>query len=401
MKFILIFLLFLSSTGSISLERAVVRQGPGAFFPAIAELGKGAQFNLLSEEEGWMNIRTGSVTGYVSSRSVSDQPARQGSMTRPLGRQVDMTVSSTGVSAAVRGVARQFAARLSVSEAAIDEIERQRIDPVAFNQFREETYPRGRRASSFRRQYRLPRIENEMLYYPIDEEGAGYAISAQLASRGLYRNASVEEYVSFVGIMVAEASHSYDLGFRFFILNEDTREAYSTPGGFVFITKGLLLQIQSEAELAGILAHEIAHITLRHGLKEMDNRRNVIAADDAFSELDNEVERTDEDIAITESLNNDLLTYRDRMYSMRIQDFEYAADAMALFYMARAGYTPQAMLNVVTRLFNNIPEDAPPYQANELSNRRDALLVEMEKPNWRGNLTLNMERYQEFRNRIR
>jgi predicted Zn-dependent protease len=240
-----------------------------------------------------------------------------------------------------------------------------------------------------------------MLFYPIQEEGAGWAIAGSLASRGLSTNAPLIEYVNFIGNMVAEASHGYDLGFRFFVLNDDSRESYATPGGFVFITTGLLKQIESEAELAGILAHEIAHVTLRHGLEELANTRNVVAADAAFSELDGSVERTDEERKLTDSINDELITYRDRMYSMRNQDFEKEADAMALAYMARAGYTPQGLLNVVTRLLNNIPAGSPPYQANELSNRFNALQAEMASPRWRDNLMTNAERYLEMRNRIR
>jgi predicted Zn-dependent protease len=272
---------------------------------------------------------------------------------------------------------------------------------MRYQQFRDDTYPRGQRASTYRRSMRLPDLDNGMLFYPIQEEGAGWAIAAGLASRGLYRNAELQEYITYVGNMVAAASHGYDLGFKFYVLNVSEKQSYSTPGGFIFVTKGLLQQLESEAELVAVLAHEIAHVTMRHGLKEMANTRNVVAADAAFRELDGSVERTDDERQTTESINNELITYRDRMYSMRNQDFEKEADAMALAYTARAGYSPQAMLNVVTRLQNAVSSDAPIYAVNELNNRRDALLAELAGPKWRGNLMTNAPRYLDIRSRIR
>lgn len=386
----------------ITIERAPVRQGPGAFFPVVAELGKGASISIKSTEEGWMQIESGQVAGYVSSRALEAGPgARAAQVRRPgAARNVDMTVTSTGVSAAVRGFSKQFATKMDVPESALAELEARSMDAKKYIAFQQATY-RDTRARTYRRNYRLPELNNGMTFYPVDEEGAGFAIAGALASRGLYRDATLEEYVSFVGYLVAEASHGYDLGFRFYILDLPEREAYSTPGGFIFITKGLLLSLRNEAQLAGILAHEIAHVTMRHGLKEMDNRRNVVAADDAFSELDSEIDRTDQEQQVIDSLNDDLLTYRDRMYSIRIQEFEQSADKMALFYMSRAGYSPEELLRAVVRLGEDIPENAPVYKRNELENRREALFAEMQDVNWRRNLMTHETRFSRFHGMIR
>lgn len=400
---LLILLLSVTLTSSvITIERAPVRQGPGAFFPVVAELGRGAAISVKSTEEGWIEIESNQIRGYVSSRATeTGSGSRNVQVRRPgAARNVDMTVTSTGVSAAVRGFSKQFATKMEVPESMIAELEARTMDASTYIAFKEATY-RDTRARTYRRTYRLPDLDNGMTFYPIDEEGAGFAIAGSLAAKGLYRNAALEEYVSFVGYQVAEASHGYDLGFRFYILDLPEREAYSTPGGFIFITKGLLLSMRNEAQLAGILAHEIAHVTMRHGLKEMDNRRNVLAADDAFSELDTEIERSDEEQQTIDSLNNELLTYRDRMYSIRIQDFEQGADKMALYYMARAGYSPQELLRAVIRLGEDIPADAPIYKRNELDNRRNALIKEMLDVRWRGNLMTHETRFNSFRSLLK
>lgn len=385
----------ISGPGTVSVDRGIVRQGPGTYYPVVTELARGEELTIVSDDgDGWLSVRAGSVNGYISSRAVTPGLAR-------LQQSARRTTAAEDAKAALRRISRTAAAQLGVPERDLGLLEQAPIDPMRYQQFRDATYPRGQRASTYRRSVRLPDLNNGMLFYPIHEEGAGWAIAAGLASRGLYRDTELQQYVSHIGNMVAAASHGYDLGFQFYVLDVHERDSYSTPAGFIFITKGLLLQLESEAELVAVLAQEIAHVTMRHGLKEMANTRNGVAADAAFRELDGSVERTEQERADTESINNELITYRDRMYSMRNQDFEKEADAMALVYAARAGYSPQAMLNVVTRLQNDIPPNAPPYVANELSHRHDALLAEMTGPKWRGNLLTNAPRYLDIRSRIR
>lgn len=391
----LLITMMFSGPGTVTVDRGIVRVGPGTYYPVLTELSRGAELTIVSDEdEGWLRVQSGSVTGYISSRAVSPGPAR-------LQQSARRTAAAEDAKAALRRVSAAAAARLGVPERDLGLLDQAPIDPMRYQQFRDETYPRGQRASTFRRSVRLPELDNGMLFYPIQEEGAGWAIAAGLASRGLYRNAELQQYVSYLGNMVAAASHGYDLGFKFYVLDVAESQSYSTPGGFIFVTKGLLKTLESEAELVAVLAHEIAHVTMRHGLKEMANTRNVVAADAAFRELDGSVDSTEEERQITDSINNELITYRDRMYSMRNQDFEKEADAMALVYTARAGYSPQAMLNVVTRLQNAVASDAPIYTVNEMNNRRDALLAEMAGPKWRSNLMTNAPRYLDIRSRIR
>jgi predicted Zn-dependent protease len=63
-----------------------------------------------------------------------------------------------------------------------------------------------------------------------------------------------------------------DITYYFAVLNSETVNAFSTPGGYIFITRGALRQMRDEAELAGVLAHEIAHVNLRHVLIEIEDR---------------------------------------------------------------------------------------------------------------------------------
>lgn len=79
----------------------------------------------------------------------------------------------------------------------------------------------------------------------------------------------IQQYVNRVGLWVALQSTRPDLPWRFAVLDNPNVNAFATPGGYVFITRGLLERLNSEAELAGALGHEIAHVERKHHLKAM------------------------------------------------------------------------------------------------------------------------------------
>ena len=107
---------------------------------------------------------------------------------------------------------------------------------------------------------------------PIGEEEEvtiGQAVAVEAFSRfgGEYDDASLTRYVTLIGQTIAETSDRPNLQYHFAILNSQEQNAFATPGGYIFITIGLLKALKNEAELAGVLAHEIAHVTQKHMLE--------------------------------------------------------------------------------------------------------------------------------------
>lgn len=102
------------------------------------------------------------------------------------------------------------------------------------------------------------------------EREIGRAAAAQVASTfGICKDAAVTEYVRLVGNAVAAYCDRPATEFSFAVLDTDDVNAYAAPGGYIFITKGALKACKNEAELAGVLGHEIAHVTERHYVKSV------------------------------------------------------------------------------------------------------------------------------------
>ena len=116
-----------------------------------------------------------------------------------------------------------------------------------------------------------------------EERDLGDGVSATVRSEfGVVQDAALTKYVSLVGNVLAKASSRPDLKWEFIVLDTDGVNAFAAPGGLVHITKGALGLIKTESELAGVLGHEIAHITKKHTVNSIKRSKGTkIATEEA------------------------------------------------------------------------------------------------------------------------
>lgn len=90
---------------------------------------------------------------------------------------------------------------------------------------------------------------------------------------GFYQDLQLTNYIADIGLRMAEASERPSLPWEFHLLDDPVVNAYAAPGGFIFITRGILAYMNSEAELAGVLGHEIGHVTARHSANQLSKQQ--------------------------------------------------------------------------------------------------------------------------------
>jgi predicted Zn-dependent protease len=109
-----------------------------------------------------------------------------------------------------------------------------------------------------------------------DERKLGEEVSAKLRQDfGVYQDKGVTKYVSLVGDVLAQASSRPQLDWQFIVLDTDGVNAFASPGGIVHITRGLLGLVKNEAELAGVLGHEITHVTAKHTVRAIQKSKII------------------------------------------------------------------------------------------------------------------------------
>jgi predicted Zn-dependent protease len=109
-----------------------------------------------------------------------------------------------------------------------------------------------------------------------EERTIGEEVSAQIRARfGVVQDAAVHHYVTLVGTALAQQTDRPRLAWTFIVLDTDGVNAFASPGGFVHITRGALGLVKNEAELAGVLSHEIGHVVRKHTVNAIQKNKAV------------------------------------------------------------------------------------------------------------------------------
>ena len=182
--------------------------------------------------------------------------------------------------------------------------------------------------------------------------GKEYA-SLLVGAAPLLDNAEVQRYVNRVGRWLSLHSERPDLNWQFGVLDSPNINAFATPGGYVFVTKGLLERMRSESELAGVLAHEISHVVKKHHLAAMRKGAGIQAGADILSEY---VEQRGQ----SNQAAKDHLIGGAKEVMLRGLDKsdEFEADRMGVVIAARSGYDPYGLPAVLQTLQAMDPKDS-------------------------------------------
>lgn len=172
--------------------------------------------------------------------------------------------------------------------------------------------------------------------------GSGIA-SNLLGAAPLLQNQRVQKYVNSVGRWLALQTERPGLPWQFGVLNDNDINAFAAPGGYVFITKGLLAQMRSEAELAGVLAHEIAHVLRKHHLQAIKQGARA----SLFAEFaEHALQEKEADPALAK-----LVSAGTEIYARGLdKNDEFEADRMGVVIATRAGYDPYGLPAVLQTL---------------------------------------------------
>ncbi len=167
--------------------------------------------------------------------------------------------------------------------------------------------------------------------------GAGMS-AGLLGAVPLVKNERVQRYVNDLGQWLAMHGERPGLPWRFGVLDTSDINAFAAPGGYVFITRGLFMSLWDEAELAGVIGHEIIHVLRKHHLQAIKSRARVGLATDA---LDLAADQAGLRVEQFTRLGMDL-------YARGLdKDDEFEADRMGVVLAARGGYDPEGLSGVL------------------------------------------------------
>ncbi|HEY7501911.1 MAG TPA: M48 family metalloprotease [Vicinamibacterales bacterium] len=186
-----------------------------------------------------------------------------------------------------------------------------------------------------------------------EEHQIGQEVSDKVVETfGVYQDANVAKYVTLVGAVLAQASSRPNLDWQFVVLDTEGVNAFAAPGGYIHITKGLLGLMKNEAELAGVLAHEITHVTEKHTVNAIQKSEGVSVASD--------------EVGSGGGLARSLITkiaekaYSDILNNRFSRGDENEADEKGVELANKVGYAPSGLSDALTKLVERNKSAAEP-----------------------------------------
>ena len=342
-----------TSTIDVRRNRALIRNGPGSFYEVIAAVPKGTVLDTMGVAGTWIKVRFQEKTGFVSEKVTEKAAPQKDIFSQMAFHPAALKLSGHGMAAGAKGFAMRFSEQIKGDRHLVDRLSEYKLDPGMYERFRDETY-KNQDLSKLHKRFPLPEtaVRSD---YSMMEEGIGLGIASKIGALRLYDNKMITDYINLVGNLLVEASPGYDLSFKFFVIDQPFVNAYACPSGYIFITKGLLQIMKNEGELAAVLGHEIAHVVYQHGMKELEKRKPIVIAEDAFSQLNSELpkEKDDRYQKLEAELDDFALAVYETIFSGRLSQYEFEADRMGMTFAARCGYTPGGMADLLERLLRS------------------------------------------------
>jgi len=182
-------------------------------------------------------------------------------------------------------------------------------------------------------------------------ELGGNLISGLLGAAPLVDDPELQRYVNDVGFWVASQSKRKKLPWKFGVIDSPGINAFAAPGGYIVITLGLFSLLENEAQLAGVLGHEISHVVKKHHLKALQKtmKRGIWSKVGVRALADK-----DDQEALDKVVNAGVQLYASGLD----RDLEFEADKRGVVLAARAGYDPFALLDVLTTIDSINPGEA-------------------------------------------
>lgn len=353
-------------------QTADMREGPAAYHEFLLRLYINNKVELDSSSGYWDRIWFKETIGWVPSYTLSDTKVDQDKLKAdslqnrmnlmfsqlnnedPVTEE-QLTASPAQVSAAVKGFAEKWRRNRGI-EYTVD-FERYLIDPASPTEFENFIGVRNREMTRYeKRRFLYP----EAIFVPYTDpaiDQVGYAVASAVAQKGLVSNYPLQRYLDLLSGLIVENSHKPELDFKVLILDIEKVDGYSLPGNFIFISKGALKQMQTEAELVHFLAHEIAHLVFSHGMVEYKEQEPRIKRESMLDEMrrklaENEAadQATDEERTNEQRLTDMGDGFYDSANSERLEEYEFEADYWGIIYTYLSGYNPNEAVKYLERL---------------------------------------------------
>ena len=342
------------------LRKTSIRDGAGPFYNIVSPVSANTEATVVKQNNKWILVKLkNGKQGWVSKRVlekplVKKDPFAKLALSKGVG-----SVSKTDVVAATKGL---FDLNIKKADPEAKKVLRAMLLP----QFTAVEYEEMTKNKQNIKENTVKKLENHFINSAeandIGEEleiEIGKAMALRMINQGIVNDKTMNKRINLMGSLLASNSARFDLAFRFAVLNTKENSSFALPGGFIFITKGLMEKTKSNAELAGLLAHEISHVVLNHGMSLWTERKTERRSQDLFSEMDDEMEEMGEKKEEAgDDFENMLADAFKICTGKRSKKNEEIADYYGMYLAYKSGYAPEALGKFIKREGEKIEKES-------------------------------------------
>jgi hypothetical protein len=387
-----------AESGKTTRKNNYIREGPGSYYDLVIVVPENTSLDILEKSGQWVKVKlSGQKTGWIAANSLS---AKKGGGTPAVPVETVMAsakASRAGISAAIKGFGETYSGTSEKNVAEVIKLGDKPFLPEDLTTFVNDLR-RQPSANKGRVSWEALGLRSARIDPRLSDQSVGLSIASRIAARGLLQNAALHKYVNLVGASLLASSPLYDWDLNVYILKDDDPHSYAVPGGYLFLTSGLIRQCRDEAELAALIGHEIGVMITSFAIQDPMERSTVNVIDEAFKELDEETEKLEEERAGVEAFVDK--TYK-KVIAPRDLKVTMDADRVAVVLGAGAGYDPFTAANIAAftkgvrpTAEEELEQDFP--LSGDARKRQDALKNFCARRFTKGNPGVTMkERFQE------
>ncbi len=330
-----------------------LREGPASYYDVITMVPVAMSVDVVDKKGSWWKVKTeANEMGWLSENSFAKRATAEREEKLMQGKAT-ARASRAELGAAVKGFAKKYVPEGDAEMPALNKFSSSLVKADEMEQF-EHSF-----TAEQLRGYMTIEKPFDLRFH---EDAIGYGIAQRIAKLGVVNDPTALAYINMIGSYLNTYTRAYDAGFRFFILNSDKINAFAVPGGYIFISKGLLHACSNESELAAVIAHEMTHVIQRHGLKELHLSQAKVNSEKLFDELEEEVgeEKSDDEKELDQFADDAYNT----LITPRLLEYEYEADRLTMLYLKRAGYDPTSLLTVLEKIYAPSPTSTDIFDNN-------------------------------------
>ncbi len=244
-----------------------------------------------------------------------------------------------------------------------------------------------------------PGGKQSFIIIPVGQEVAiGHGMAKQVEETEKILDDTVwQNYLNQIGQKIAAVSDRKDIKYHFKVIDSDQINAFATPGGYIYFYTGLLKEMDNEAELAAVMAHEISHVVARHGIKRMQAALGVQVAYELVFGAEGASNAVNSAIGVGMGLT----------FAGYSRNNERESDSFGMHYMVKAGYNPQGAVSMFQKLaelggdgqsiYEQLVSSHPDTQ-ERISKAKARVAEQTPLPK---SLTLGTKKYQQMKSRLK